>query len=92
MIYIGTPDGKELRPLGEVSEVELSSEEPGEDFGVLRGKADSFECEFKLEDREDGLNPYRILASGFDRSTYNSMTLREEGKLTPENGWLEGKI
>lgn len=92
MIYIGTPDGKELRPLGEVSEAELSSEEPGEDFGFLRGKADSFEYEFKLEDREDGLNPIRMIASGFDRGRYNSMTLREEGKLTPENGWLEGKI
>ena len=90
MIYFGTPDGKEVKPLGEVKEIELSSEE-SEDMETC-GKAGSFECKFKLEEREDGLNPYRILASGFDRSTYNSMTLREEGKLTPENGWLEGKV
>lgn len=87
MIYFGTPDGRKISPLGEVKDIELTPEESAECKKWGRA-ADSFECEIKLEAREDGLDPWRILASGGDKSTYNAMTLKEEGKLTPENGWL----
>lgn len=92
-VYFGTIDGKELRPLGEVGEIELTSEESGIDDikRFSEGRSDSFECEVKLE-KVGKLDPWRFLASGCDQGTYNSMTLKEDGCLNPENGWIKGDI
>ena len=88
-IYFGTPDGKELRPLDEIKTIELTPEESGSDdrLRFYEGRSDSFRCELELKS-ENGLDPYRVLASGGNRGLYNGMTLKEEGKLTPENGWI----
>lgn len=87
-LYFGTLDGKELKPLETINEAELSVDSDDGIYHFL--KNESFEAKITLE-HSGGLDPYRVLASGGDRSTYNALTLREEGKLTPRNGWLENE-
>ena len=89
-VYFGTTDGKILGTLGEIKEIELTSEEPEIDE-VFKMASESFECrcELKVEGHEN-LDPGRFLLSGGDKGLYNGMTLKEDGYLSPENGWFEG--
>ena len=88
-VYIGTPDGKELSPLGEIKEIDLTSEESGIEYtGFLKG-SETFECKVDLSVvGHEGLDPMRYLCSGGDKSMYNAMTLKEDGYLSPKNGWV----
>ena len=90
-IFVSTPDG-EIHELGELSEADISlSEEEVKKSDSLFSSEIEFKCEMELTMAEDKrkLNPYRFLASGGDKSAYNAMTLREEGYLSPKNGWIE---
>lgn len=90
-IFVSTPDG-ELHELGKISEADISlSEEEIKKSDSLFSSEIEFKGEMKLTMAEGKreLNPYRYLASGGDKSAYNAMTLREEGYLSPKNGWIE---
>ena len=87
-IFFGTLDGKEIGSLDTISEVELTAENEKSDF--LSRHSESFECEMKLESVNCGAkDPYRFLASGCDQGRYNGMTLKEDGYLSPKNGWIK---
>lgn len=90
-IFVSTPGG-ELHELGEISEADISlSEEEIKRSDSLFSSEIELKGEMKLTMAEGKreLNPYRYLASGGDKSAYNAMTLREEGYLSPKNGWIE---
>ena len=90
-LYISSPDGK-MHRLGELSETDISlSEEEVKKCDRLLSSEVEFksEVEITIAEGKRKLNPYRFFASGCDKSTYNAMTLREDGYLSPKNGWIE---
>lgn len=90
-IFVSTPDG-ELHELGELSEADISlSEEEVKKSDSLFSSEVEFksEVEITIAEGKRKLNPYRFFASGCDKSTYNAMALKEDGYLSPKNGWIE---
>lgn len=88
-IYLGTIDGEELHPLCEIkdSELSLGKDEEMRNF-IKRPRTSTFTLKCEITGPE-GLNSERFFKSGMDQGTYNSMTLKEEGYLSPENGWIK---
>lgn len=76
-------DGKFV-PLGHIDEMELTSVEE-KDIRAL-GQTESFECKLEIEGNK---NPNRLFMSGFNKGYYNGLTLKEDGYLSPENGWVK---
>lgn len=85
-VYFGTPDGKMLGTIGEIKDIDLTPEESGID-DMFKGGSESFECEIEIK-AKGGLDPFKYLMSGGDKGRYNGMVLKEDGYLSPENGWI----
>ena len=89
MIYIGTPDGKELHKLETIDSISLETEEDeGSVIHNPRTENYSFEGRFSICGHEN-LDIGRFFASGMNQGIYNGIALREDGYLSPENGWIE---
>lgn len=89
-VYFGTSDGKILQPMSEIKEMDLTSEEDAKELQPMVKALESFECDVDIKIvGHENLNLCRYIASGFDQGRYNGMTLREEGHLSPDNGWIK---
>jgi len=76
--FLLSADGKNFERIGEVSEVDLTVEE--ENTPEYMSKA----AEFTAKGDTDGL--FRAILG---QSAYNSMKLRQDGYLSPKNGWIQ---
>lgn len=74
--FLLSADGKKFERIGEVSEADLEEENIPEYM--------SRAAEFTAEGDTDGL--FRAILG---QSAYNSMKLRQDGYLSPENGWIQ---
>lgn len=84
-------DKGEYKKVGSLENIAISSSEDleTEDEWVrnfINGTEMSFECQMELE---NGKDLGRFLRAGCDKGRYNGLTLKEEGYLSPENGWIE---
>lgn len=74
-------DGEHFEKLGYVSDIELTAEE--EEIAERFFGPDSIE----LTAQAPELNMDGLVRSMLGQSAYNSMKLRQDGYLSPENGW-----
>ena len=89
-------DDGEYHELSRINEIELNPEQIEtstlqdiDDIVQKIGQTQTFEASMPTLEVECGkLNPWRYLASGCDKSRYNAMTLKEDGYLSKENGWI----
>lgn len=70
-------DGR-IEKLGHISDIELTPEE--EEIAERLYVSESFECSISEGDK--------LLRSILGQSAYNSMKLKQDGYLSPENGWF----
>lgn len=83
----------EYKKLGKVeniptlSAVELENDELANRYVNMDSWKQEIEFKGKLE-CEGNKNPRRMIMSGGDKGLYNSLTLKEDGYLSPENGWV----
>lgn len=73
-------DGEHFEKIGHVSDIELTAEE--EEIAERLFVSDSFE--FSIPESESD----KLLRSILGQSAYNSMKLKQDGYLSPENGWF----
>ena len=77
-------DGEHFEKLGKISDIEIMSDTeltPEEEEIVDRlYVSESFECSISESDK--------LLRSILGQSAYNSMKLKQDGYLSPENGWF----
>lgn len=73
-------DGENFEKLGHVSDIELTPEE--EEIAERLYVSESFECSIPESEGD------KLLRSILGQSAYNSMKLRQDGYLSPENGWF----
>ena len=78
--FLYSVDGEHFEELGHVTDIELSAEE--EEIAERLFTSESFEITAPIENM-DGL-----VRSMLGQSAYNSMKLRQDGYLSPENGWF----
>lgn len=82
----------EYKKLGRVdkipvlTDVELENDELAKRFIDFKSYEIEFEGKFECEGNK---NPIRMMMSGGDKGLYNSLTLKEDGYLSPENGWVD---
>ena len=74
-------DGEHFEELGHVSDIELSAEE--EEIAERFFAPDTIE----LTAQAPELNMDGLVRNMLGQSAYNSMKLRQDGYLSPENGW-----
>lgn len=72
-------DGK-VGKLGYISDIELTPEE--EEIADRLSVEESFSFSIPESDKD------RLVRSILGQSSYNSMKLRQDGYLSPENGWF----
>ena len=75
-------DGEHFEELGHVSDIELSAKE--EEIAERFFAPDTIE----LTAQAPELNMDGLVRNMLGQSAYNSMKLREDGYLSPENGWF----
>ena len=75
-------DGEHFEELGHVSDIELSAED--EEIAERFFAPDTIE----LTAQAPELNMDGLVRNMLGQSAYNSMKLREDGYLSPENGWF----
>lgn len=75
-------DGEHFEELGYVSDIELSAEE--EEIAERFFTPDTIELTMQAPE----LNMDGLVRSMLGQSAYNSMKLRQDGYLSPENGWF----
>ena len=73
-------DGEHFEKLGYVSDIELTAEE--EEIAERLFVSESFEFSISESERD------KLQRSVLGQSSYNSMKLRQDGYLSPENGWF----
>lgn len=74
-------DGEHFEKLGHISEIEeLSAEE--EEIAERLYVSESFKCSIPESEGD------KLLRSILGQSAYNSMKLKQDGYLSPENGWF----
>lgn len=73
-------DGEHFEKIGHVSDIELTAEE--EEIAERLFVSDSFE--FSIPESESD----KLLRSVLGQSSYNSMKLKQDGYLSPKNGWF----
>lgn len=78
--FLYSVDGEHFEELGHVTDIELSAEE--EEIAERLYVSDSFE--FSIPESESD----KLLRSILGQSSYNSMKLRQDGYLSPKNGWF----
>ena len=84
--------GGEYKKLSRVDSIPVLTDEELENDELAKRFIDSksYEIEFKGNfECEGNKNPIRMIMSGGDKGLYNALTLKEEGYLSPENGWVE---
>lgn len=80
--FLYSVDGEHFEELGYVPEIELSAEE--EEIAERFFSPDPIE----LTAQAPELNMDGLVRSMLGQSAYNSMKLRQDGYLSPENGWF----
>lgn len=80
--FLYSVDGEHFEELGHVTDIELSAEE--EEIAERFFVPDSIE----LTAQAPELNMDGLVRSMLGQSAYNSMKLRQDGYLSPENGWF----
>lgn len=82
----------EYKKLGRVDNIPVLTDEELENDELAKRFIDSksYEIEFKGKfECEGNKNPIRMIMSGGDKGLYNALTLKEDGYLSPKNGWVE---
>ena len=82
----------EYKKLGSVDKIPVLTDEELENDGLAKRFIDfkSYEIEFEGKfECEGNKNPIRMIMSGGDKGLYNALTLKEDGYLSPENGWVD---
>lgn len=76
-------DGR-VEKLGKISDIEIMSELTPEEEEIVDRLyvSESFECSIPESEGD------KLLRSILGQSAYNSMKLRQDGYLSPENGWF----
>lgn len=80
--FLYSVDGEHFEELGHVTDIELSAEE--EEIAERFFMPDTIE----LTAQAPELNMDGLVRSMLGQSAYNSMKLRQDGYLSPENGWF----
>lgn len=80
--FLYSVDGEHFEELGHVTDIELSAEE--EEIAERFFVPDSIE----LTAQAPELNMDGLVRSMLGQSAYNSMKPRQDGYLSPENGWF----
>lgn len=80
--FLYSVDGEHFEELGHVTDIELSAEE--EEIAERFFVPDSIELTVQAPE----LNMDGLVRSMLGQSAYNSMKLRQDGYLSPENGWF----
>lgn len=78
--FLYSVDGEHFEELGHVSDIELTAEE--EEIAERLFVSDSFD--FSIPESESD----KLLRSVLGQSSYNSMKLKQDGYLSPKNGWF----
>ncbi len=82
-------NGNELKKLGTVEEIELTTEEENmfekERYAIW--DSSEFSCEFQINP-ESVKDIRKHIVYGGDRGRYNGYVLRRDGYLSPENAWF----
>lgn len=77
-------DGEHFEKLGKISDIEIMSDTEltpeEEEIAERLYVSESFECSISESDK--------LLRSILGQSSYNSMKLKQDGYLSPENGWF----
>lgn len=73
-------DGEHYEKLGYVSDIELTAEE--EEIAERLFVSESFDFSISESERD------KLQRSVLGQSSYNSMKLKQDGYLSPENGWF----
>ena len=84
MIYYETEEG--FKPLGTISEIELTAETI-EDNEIKQRFFDSKPIEITATIDEKSAD--RLERAILGQSAYNAKRLKEDGYLSPENGWIK---
>ena len=80
--FLYSVDGEHFEELGHVTDIELSAEE--EEIAERFFVPDSIE----LTAQAPELHMDGLVRNMLGQSAYNSMKLRQDGYLSPENGWF----
>lgn len=80
--FLYSVDGEHFEELGHVTDIELSAEE--EEIAERFFVPDTIELTAQVE----ALDMDGLVRSMLGQSAYNSMKLRQDGYLSPENGWF----
>jgi len=80
--FLYSVDGEHFEELGHVTDIELSAEE--EEIAERFFTPDTIELTMQAPE----LNMDGLVRSMLGQSAYNSMKLRQDGYLSPENGWF----
>jgi hypothetical protein len=80
--FLYSVDGEHFEELGHVSDIELSAEE--EEVAERFFTPDTIELTMQAPE----LNMDGLVRSMLGQSAYNSIKLRQDGYLSPENGWF----
>ena len=79
-------DGENFEKLGHVSDIEITSDTgltpEEEEIAERLYVSESFECSIPESEGD------KLLRSILGQSAYNSMKLKQDGYLSPENGWF----
>ena len=73
-------DGEHFEKLGYVSDIELTAEE--EEIAERLFVSESFDFSISESERD------KLQRSVLGQSSYNSMKLKQDGYLSPKNGWF----
>ena len=82
----------EYKKLGSVDKIPVLTDEELENDELAKRFIDfkSYEIEFEGKfECEGNKNQMRMIMSGGDKGLYNALTLKEDGYLSPENGWVD---
>ena len=80
--FLYSVDGEHFEELGHMTDIELSAEE--EEIAERLYMSEPVEITAQVE----ALDMDGLVRSMLGQSAYNSMKLRQDGYLSPENGWF----
>lgn len=80
--FLYSVDGEHFEELGHVTDIELSAEE--EEIAERLYMSEPVEITAQAPE----LNMDELVRSMLGQSAYNSMKLRQDGYLSPKNGWF----
>jgi len=77
-------DGEHFESLGHISDIEIMSELTPEEEEIVDRLYTSESFEISIPESEGD----KLLRGILGQSAYNSMKLKQDGYLSPENGWF----